>query len=215
MAVLQLGWLSRLAALRVGTDHRRSEEVIKLPMKRLGLSPVSIAATLFLGAPLQAEEAIPKSPVSAQPKIDEAALKRRSEAVANEVVRRRALQALRADLLALFDRNGDGKLEGDELVAIIRYFTEPASSAIPVMLNTTPVEESARLEKVAREVEKRRAARTEALQHIGGDRPVAAPVAPEEALRVAKAEVERLERVVAELAQCRAEQDKTKTPSPE
>ena len=189
--------------------------MIKLPMKRLGLSPVSIAATLFLGAPLQAEEASPKSPVSEPAKIDEAAMNRRSEAVANEVAWRRASQALRADLIALFDRNGDGKLEGDERVAINRFLTEPASSAIPVMLKPTPAEEIARLEKVAREVERRRALREETAQRSGGVRPVAAPVAPEEALRVAKAEVERLERVVAELAQRRAEQDKTKTHSPE
>ena len=69
-------------------------------MKRLGLSPGLLAATLFLGVGVRAEETNPNSKTDPQ-----------SPRVASGMM----AQDRAADLLKRFDKNGDGKLDEDEL----------------------------------------------------------------------------------------------------
>ncbi len=179
-------------------------------MKRPSLLPSMLAATLFLDGGLRAEEAKPAAPaLAAAPapaqgeteKPDEKAKQRQAEAVAAEVARRRALQALRSDLIALFDKNGNGKFDGDELAAVNVFLT---SSGVPVALTPTPAEEQARLERVAVEVAKRRAVREEAAQGIGNSLPPRATESLEETIRSLRASLERLEKIASDRAKEKA-----------
>jgi hypothetical protein len=177
-------------------------------MKQSGLSPHLYAATLFLGAALRAEEAKPTAPALST--SDDAAATRRVEAVAAEVARRRALQSLRSDVIALFDRNGDGKLDGDEIAAVNRLLTGPN---LAVVAKVTAAQESGRLEKVAAEVAERRAAREEAAKSLGDFRAVQAPGGTQDPT-AADSEKARLARVAAEVARRRAEMEKMAAPRP-
>lgn len=171
-------------------------------MKRLGLSPHLCAATLFLALGLRAEEAKPTlpTPVSAPTSTD------RAEANKAEVERR---FALRAELIKLFDRNGDGKLEAAEMAVVGAFLADGSLSGISttVVVNPTPAEEKARLERVAEEVTRRRELREKAATQVT-PRPGHNSPDFEEALRAARAEVRRLESVAAEIARRRAEREK-------
>lgn len=80
-------------------------------MKRLGLSPHLCAATLFLVLGLQGEEAKPTPPTLTSAPIPTD----RMEENKAEVERR---SSLRAELIKLFDRNGDGKLDAAEMAVV-------------------------------------------------------------------------------------------------
>ena len=78
-------------------DAARRNVSVLLPMKNLGLFPPYFAATLFLALALRAAE---PSSAMAPPAAD---------------APRANLSARDADLLKRFDKNGDGKLDEDEL----------------------------------------------------------------------------------------------------
>ena len=172
-------------------------------MKRLGLSPHLCAATLFLALGLRAEEAKPTPPTPVSASTD------RAEANKAEVERR---FALRAELITLFDRNGDGKLDAAEIAVVGAFLADGSISGISttVVVNPTPAEEKARLERVAEEVARRRALREKAAAVLGTPKPGKSSLDFEEALRAARAEVRRLESVAAEIARRRAEPEKAK-----
>lgn len=177
-------------------------------MKRLGLSPHLCAATLFLVLGLRGEEAkpTPLPPVSAPTPTD------RADANKAEVERR---FALRAELVKLFDRNDDGKLDAAEMAVVGAFLADGSISGIStaVVVNPTPAEEKTRLERVAEEVARRRELREKAQAAMGTPRPGIASQDLEEALRAARAEVRRLESVAAEVARRRAEREKANATS--
>lgn len=176
-------------------------------MKRLGLSPHLCAATLFLVLGLRAEEAkpTPPTPVSAPTSTG------RADAIKAEAERR---FALRAELITLFDRNGDGKLDAAEMAVVGAFLADGSVSGISttVVVNPTPAEERARLERVAEEVARRRALREGTAAALGNSKsaPGISSQDLEEALRAARAEVRRLESVAAEVARRRVEREKAK-----
>lgn len=181
-------------------------------MKRPSLLPGMLAATLFLAGGLPGEEAktaapaspsaLPAAPAPSEAeKPDENARQRRAEAIAHEVARRRALESLRADLIALFDKNGNGKFDADEFTAVT-VFLAGTDMVVP---NPTPAMEQARLVAVTAEVERRRAWREGAAKVLGNARPDVAPLTLEETIRSLRASLERLEKVAAERAKEKAQ----------
>lgn len=122
-------------------------------MKRPSLCPYLLAATLFLCTGLRGEQAKAEGPPVAPESRDELAKRRRAEAVAAEVSRR---QALRTELIKLFDKNGDGKLDEIEMAAVSEFLMK--GSIAPTAARAS-VDEQARLERIADEVAKRRAVR--------------------------------------------------------
>lgn len=105
-------------------------------MKHPSVCPYLLAATLFLGTGLRGEQAKTEGP-----------------AVAGELARR---QALRTELIKLFDKNGDGKLDETEMAAVSEFLMK---GNVPPTAPRTAADEQARLERVAAEVAKRRAVR--------------------------------------------------------
>ena len=78
------------------------EVVIELPMKRPGLTPLILAATLFLAGGLRAEEAPTPPPAGPPQAKGRPAPPPMQPGGAAEILRR-------------FDKNGDGKLTREEL----------------------------------------------------------------------------------------------------
>ncbi len=143
----------RFAACVRRTVGSPRESFIELPMKRPSLCPHLLAATLFLGGGLRGEQAKADGPPVARETEGDTAKRRRAEAVASEVARR---HAVRAELIKLFDKNGDGKLDETEMAAVSEFLMKgTVGPAAP----RASVDEQVRLEKVADEVAKRRAVR--------------------------------------------------------
>jgi hypothetical protein len=178
------------------------EKFVELPMKRPSLCSLVVAATLFLDVGLWAEEGKAEAPVSAPDQAAEQAVKRSTPTVANEGDRR---QALRTELIKLFDKNGDGKLNEGEMAAVSEFLLK---GRIPPGAILSPAQEQARLVAVAVEVARRRRLREEATAAIGNPRTAPAPEQLEEAIRRARADVTRLEKLAAEIALRRVEREK-------
>lgn len=128
-----------------------------------------------------------------------------------EVERR---SSLRAELIKLFDRNGDGKLDAAEMAVVGAFLADGSASGISttVVVNPTPAEEKTRLERVAEEVARRRELREKAGAQVT-PRPGHSSPDFEEALRAARAEVRRLEAIAAEVVRRRAEREKANATS--
>lgn len=122
-------------------------------MKHPSLFPRLLAATLFLCTGLRGEQAKAEGPPVAPESGGDLVKRRRAEAVAAETSRR---QALRTELIKLFDKNGDGKLDEAEMAAVSEFLMK---GSVPPTGPRTAGEEQARLERVADEVAKRRAVR--------------------------------------------------------
>lgn len=173
-------------------------------MKRPSLFPGMLAATLFLGVGLraEAEKAEPRSPTP-DPAADLAA-KRPAPTMANESDRR---QALRAELIKLFDQNGDGKLNESELAVLNEFMLK---GRIPPGATPSPAEEQARLQRVAEEVTRRRRLREEAASVLVNPRPAPGPEQLDETIRRTRADLARLEKLAAEIALRRVERETAK-----
>ena len=129
----------------------RREFSISFPMKRPGLTPRLLAATLFLAAAsrLAADEPKPAPPPApamrldradellkrfdknGDGKLDETELADAHEAMLKEQLDRQAIQAtrpnadqFRAKMLEQFDRNHDGRLDDDERAEMRKYIEE-------------------------------------------------------------------------------------------
>ncbi len=143
----------RFAARVRRTVGSPRESFVKFPMKHPSLCPYLLSATLFLCTGLRGEQGKTEgSPVAPEAEGDHAK-RRRAEAVAGELARR---QALRTELIKLFDKNGDGKLDETEMAAVSEFLMK---GSVPPTAPQTAANEQARLERIADEVAKRRAVR--------------------------------------------------------
>lgn len=170
-------------------------------MKRSGLTPCLAAATLFLASGLGAEEAA--SPAKARPAAketkEEGAVATAGREVPAKPKEDEVAQA--KELIARFDKNGDGKLDLEETVAMRRFFQEnaalvPANAEVVkgVVRNPSPAEEQARLEAVAEEVARRRVLREQAAEGIAksGGKPPVTPATTEKSMSAAQTIASRL-----------------------